>query len=417
MGLCRGAAAWDCAWPRHGAAHARGVEVSRGEARGCARALRGAVQGRSVGLRRGAAAWGCAGAQHGAAHGRSMGLRKGAAWFCAGAQRQGAAQGRSGGLRRGAAWGCAGAQQRGAAQGRSVGPRMGAAWGHACARRGGKPGRSAGLRKSAAWGCAGAQGGAAVGRSVGLRTARGAECEGVAGAGVRLTTGFWRPRCTPSASPGTSTGHRAKGTRALGAGQWVGGRSATSCRHPTPALPGGGGGCLTTGSWHPTHVDRPPRTVVTCCRAGGGGGDASPQVLGIPCTPAAPHQQVVGSWAGGGGRPHQKVVGRAPQWGVDQVGEPAGTHARTPPGGEVTADLVNATGADAGPGRRPGQGVGGGRSTGQRRLFLTGPCQFMARGARGWVPTLAPGGSWSCCWGGGGGCGAVLLERGAFQGR
>ena len=119
---------------------------------------------------------------------------------------------------------------------------------------------------------------------------------------------------------------------------------------------------------------------------------------------------------GEGGVASPQVVGRAPQWGVDQVGKPAGTHAWTPPGGEVTADLVNATGADAGPGRRPGQGVGGGRSTGQRRLFLTGPCQFMARGAQGWVPTLAPGGSWSCCWGGGV-SGAVLLERGAFQGR
>ena len=175
------------------------------------------------------AAWGCAGAHHGSAQGRSSGwLRRGAAWGYAGAQHGNAA------------WGRTGAQQRGAAQGRSVGPRMGAAWGHAWARRGSKPGRRAGLRKSAAWGCAEAQSGAAVGRSVGLRTARGGEWEGVAGAGVRLTTGFWRPRCTHSASPGTGTGHRAKGRGALGAGQWVGGRSATGCRHPTPVLPWGG---------------------------------------------------------------------------------------------------------------------------------------------------------------------------------
>ena len=112
-----------------------------------------------------------------------------------------------------------------------------------------------------------------------------------------------------------------------------------------------------------------------------------------------------------------QVVGRAPQWGVDQVGEPAGTHARIPPGGEVTADLVNATGADAGPGRRAGQGVGGGRSTGERRLFFTGPCQFMARGARGWVPTLAPGGSWSCCWGEEGFPELFCWNGGAFQRR
>ena len=103
----------------------------RGGDRGCAGAQqRGAAQGRSVGLSRGAA-WGCAGAQRGAAQGRSsVGRRKGAAvWGCAAAQR-GSAQGRSSvGLRRGAAWGREGALQRGAAQGRSVGLSRGAAWG------------------------------------------------------------------------------------------------------------------------------------------------------------------------------------------------------------------------------------------------------------------------------------------------
>ena len=148
-------------------------------------------------------------------------------------------------------------------------------------------------------------------------------------------------------------------------------RTLTAPRTVGACCRAGGGGCLTTGSWHPLHaVSASP---AGCWQLGRGGAVDSP-----------------------------KVVGRAPQWGVDQVGKPAGNHALTPPGGEVSADLVNATVADAGPGRWPGQGVGGGRSTGQRRLFLTGPCQFMARGARGWVPTLAPGGSWSCCWGGGG---------------
>ena len=71
--------------------------------------------GRSVGLRRGAAALGCAGAQRGAARGRGKKPCRGAARGCAGAQR-GAAQGRSSvGLRRGVAWGREGAQQRGAA--------------------------------------------------------------------------------------------------------------------------------------------------------------------------------------------------------------------------------------------------------------------------------------------------------------
>ena len=64
-----------------------------------------------------------------------MGLRRGAAWGGAEAQRCGAAQGRSAGLRRGAAeWGRAGEQQHGAAQGRSsVGLRRGVA-ARGCAR-------------------------------------------------------------------------------------------------------------------------------------------------------------------------------------------------------------------------------------------------------------------------------------------
>ena len=58
-----------------------------------------------------------------------MGLRRGAAWGGAGEQQCGAAQGRSAGLRRGAAeWGRAGEEQHGAAQGRSsVGLRRGVA--------------------------------------------------------------------------------------------------------------------------------------------------------------------------------------------------------------------------------------------------------------------------------------------------
>ena len=71
------------------------------------------MEGRSVGLRRSAAAWG-AGAQQAAARwweaaqGRIMGPRMGAARSCAGAQQRGAALGRSVGLQRGAAaWGCA----------------------------------------------------------------------------------------------------------------------------------------------------------------------------------------------------------------------------------------------------------------------------------------------------------------------
>ena len=108
---------------------------------GCARAQRGAVQGRSrVGRRRGAAVWG---------------PRRGAACGRAGVRR-GAAEERGVGPRMGAAWGRAGVQ-RGAAEERGVGPRMGAAWGRARARRGAAQGRSAGPRMGAAWGRAGAQ--------------------------------------------------------------------------------------------------------------------------------------------------------------------------------------------------------------------------------------------------------------------
>ena len=83
----------------------------------------------------------------------------------------------------------------------------------------------------------------------------------------------------------------------------------------------------------------------------------------------------------------------------------------------MTADLVNATGADAGPGRRLGQGVRGGRSTGQRRLFLKGAMSVHGPGRTGMGPDSRPRWFLVVLLGGGGGCGAVLLERGAFQGR
>ena len=74
-----------------------------------------------------------------------------AMWGGPGAQQRGAAQGRSVGLRRGAACGRAGVQ-RWAAWELGVGPRMGAAWGRAGAGRGAAQGRSVGLRRGAAWG-------------------------------------------------------------------------------------------------------------------------------------------------------------------------------------------------------------------------------------------------------------------------
>ena len=133
--------------------------------------------------------------------------------------------------------------------------------------------------------------------------------------------------------------------RLLAAGQRGGGAASpqvVGCRE-------GGGGRRTTGSWRPLHAGS--ASSGGCWRLGCGGG-------------------------GGGGL----TTGC---WPSGQVREPAVTHARSPLGVRGTAGLVNATEADAGPGRRPGQGVRGGRSTGQLRLFLAGPCQFMARSARG----------------------------------
>ena len=131
--LCRGAAAWGCAWAQFGAAQGRSsVGLRKGVVCGCLWAQRGAAQGRG--------SVGCAGAQwRGVAHGRS-------GEGCAGAQQRGAArERRSVGLRRGAAaWGCEGAQH-GAAHGRgSMGPCRGAAArGHAGAKQcGAAQGRS-----------------------------------------------------------------------------------------------------------------------------------------------------------------------------------------------------------------------------------------------------------------------------------
>ena len=72
--------------------------LRRGAARSSPGGQHGAVEGRSVGLRRGAAAWGCAGAQRApsqpweAAQRRIMGPRMGAVRSCAGVQQRGATQ-------------------------------------------------------------------------------------------------------------------------------------------------------------------------------------------------------------------------------------------------------------------------------------------------------------------------------------
>ena len=83
----------------------------------------------------------------------------------------------------------------------------------------------------------------------------------------------------------------------------------------------------------------------------------------------------------------------------------------------MTADLVNATGADAGPGHRPGQGVGGGALNWPTEAVFNGAMSVHGPGRTGMGPDSRPRWFLVVLLGGGGGCGAVLLERGAFQGR
>ena len=115
---------------------------------------------------------------------------------------------------------------------------------------------------------------------------------------------------------------------------------------------------------------------------------------------------------GGGGVASPQVVGRAPQWGVDQVGEPAGTHARTPPGGELTADRVNATGADAGPGRRLGQGVGGGALNWPPEAVFNGAMLVHGPGHTGMGPDSRPRWFLVVLLGGGGGVAELFCWNG-----
>ena len=159
------------------------------------------------------------------------------------------------------------------------------------------------------------------------------------GGGGRLTTGFWRPPQAPGSSPG---------------GYWGPGQRVREG--------------LTTGFW--------PRVV----RGGGravqeGGGGASPQAFGDPPRRRAPHQEVIGARASLCARASPQAFGPALSGGARRGAVQAGS-----PRGWLSCAWPQAS----------------------RGCFLWGSCRFMAQGAWGRVPTLAPGGS---CWlslGGGG---------------
>ena len=165
----------------------------------------------------------------------------------------------------------------------------------------------------------------------------------------RLASG-WQP-CTGASTWGGAQGMAgAQGCRCRALGH----RGAQPPAAGTPNPPTLGGGRRTTGSWHPIRVvgallaagcregggtphhrflaspacgQRLTRRLLAAGQRGGGGGGAAspqfvgcregggggaPQVLGVPCMPAAPHQEVVGGWAAGGrgGRPHHRLLAK-----------------------------------------------------------------------------------------------------------
>ena len=127
----------------------------------------------------------------------------------------------------------------------------------------------------------------------------------------RLASG-WRP-CNGASTCGGAQGMAgAQGCRCRALGHRGAQPQAAGTSNP-PTLGG--------GTPHHRFLASHPRSWGPAgCRLQGGGGNAAPQVLGVPCMPAAPHQEVVGGWAAGGGRPHHRLLaagrgggGAAPQ--------------------------------------------------------------------------------------------------------
>ena len=228
---------------------------------------------------------------------------------------------------------------------------MSADWGCAGAQTGAAQGRRLGLRRGTGWGCAGAQTGATQGRRLGLR--RGADW-GCAGAqtGAAHERRLGQRRVADWGCAGAQTGAvqgRRLGLR-MGA-DWGSAGSQTGAAQGRrlglrSAVQEGGGGRLTTGFW------RPPQAPGSS--PGGYWGPGQRVREGL----------TTGFWP--------RAVGGGARRGAVQAGSPRGW---------LSCAWPQAS----------------------RGCFLRGSCRFMAQGAWGRVPTLAPGGS---CWlslGGGGG--------------
>ena len=135
----------------------------------------------------------------------------------------------------------------------------------------------------------------------------------------------------------------------------------------------GGGGGLTTGFWRPPEAGPLTRRLSgTGPRARAGGGGGSPQAFGAPLRPGP---SPGGYWGQGRAREQGLTTG---YWHCITGWGSVWFSLWTPPPGVGSVVC----------GHRPAEAV-----------LTGGTCWFMAQGAWGRVPTLAPGGS--CCLGGG----------------
>ena len=114
----------------------------------------------------------------------------------------------------------------------------------------------------------------------------------------------------------------------------------------------------------------------------------------------------------GGGAPHARLLAPSPSRSAGSRGGGGG-------GGLLTRGCWRSLRRcwrcpAASPQAVGGIGLGGGggaQLSGRRIIGCRGPCQFMAQGTWGWVPTLAPGVSWRACASGGGGLRSVTPFR------
>ena len=219
---------------------------------------------------------------------------------------------------------------------------MSADWGCAGAQTGAAQGRRLGLRRGTGWGCAGAQTGATQGRRLGLR--RGADwgrAWAQTGAAQERRLGLRRGADWGCAGAQTGAAHeRRLGQRRVA--DW---------------------GCAGA------------QTGAAQCSAGGGGGAPHHRLLATPPGAGLLTRRLLGPGPACARGPHHRLLAPRCRGGARRGAVQAGS-----PRGWLSCAWPQAS----------------------RGCFLRGSCRFMAQGAWGRVPTLAPGGS---CWlslGGGG---------------